>query len=317
MPSGFGSFRKLCPVSTAVLSVTEESNNTSNPENEKKETGAPLRPAWSAQFKADALQELGSTGPLGQITREWAWGGSTGKGVRVAVIDSGIEADHPAVNGSVHSGIVVEYDRSSETHLRIIEENQPNDLFGHGTACAGIIHALAPEAELFSVRVIGRDLKGKALQFAGGMRWAIENGMHVVNMSLSTSKQEYYAMFHQITDDAFFNNVILVSAVNNIPAPSYPSLYSSVISVAAHEQKDPFTYYYNPSPPVEFGAPGIDLRVAWQDKSYTISTGNSFAAPHIAGIVALIRAKHPQLTPFQIKTVLYACAKNVNTLDSD
>jgi len=297
------------------LSVTEDSSNPSDPENELKETDAALLPAWSAQFKTNALRELTATGPLGQITRQWAWGGSTGKGVRVAVIDSGIESNHPAVNGSVHRGIVVEFDRSSETYLRIIEEEQPVDLFGHGTACAGIIHVLAPDAELYSVRVIGRNLKGKALQFAGGLRWAIENGMQVVNLSLSTSKQEYYAMFHQLTDDAFFNNVLLVSAVNNIPAPSYPSLYSSVISVAAHEQRDPFTYYYNPSPPVEFGAPGIDVRVAWRDKSYIISTGNSFAAPHIAGIVALIRAKHPQLTPFQIKTVLYACATNVNTLD--
>ncbi|MGD9094106.1 MAG: S8 family serine peptidase [Anaerolineales bacterium] len=295
--------------------MTEESHNPAKLENEVKEKGKTLRPAWSAQFQADALRELASTGPLGQITRQWAWGGSSGEGVRVAVIDSGIEADHPAVNGSVQSGIVVEYDRSSETYLRIIEEDQPEDLFGHGTACAGIIHALAPAAELYSVRVISRDLKGKALQFAGGLRWALENDMQVVNMSLSTSKQEYYAMFHQITDEAFFNNVLLVSAVNNIPAPSYPSLYSSVISVAAHERKDPFTYYYNPSPPVEFGALGIDVRVAWRDKSYTVSTGNSFAAPHIAGIVALIRAKHPQLTPFQIKTVLYACADNVKTFE--
>lgn len=315
MSAGFGSFRKLCPVASAVLTMTEESCHRPNPENEGKETDVAFRPAWSAQFKAAALRELATTGPLGQITRQWAWGGSTGKGVCVAVIDSGIEYNHPAVNGSVQHGIVVEFDRSSETYLRIIEEDHPADLFGHGTACAGIIHALAPEAELYSVRVIGRDLKGKALQFAGGLRWAIENGMQVINMSLSTSKQEYYAMFHQITDDAFFNNVLLVSAVNNIPAPSYPSLYSSVISVAAHEQKDPFTYYYNPSPPVEFGAPGIDVRVAWLDNSYTVSTGNSFAAPHIAGIVALIRAKHPQLTPFQIKTVLYACATNVNTID--
>ncbi len=315
MSAGFGSFRKLCPVASAGLTVTEESCHRPNPENEGKETDVAFRPAWSAQFKAAALRELATTGPLGQITRQWAWGGSTGKGVRVAVIDSGIESNHPAVNGSVQRGIIVEFDPSSETYLRIIEEDQPDDLFGHGTACAGIIHALAPEAELYSVRVIGRNLKGKALQFAGGLRWAIENGMQVVNMSLSTSKQEYFAMFHQITDDAFFNNVLLVSAVNNIPAPSYPSLYSSVISVAAHEQKDPFTYYYNPSPPVEFGAPGIDVRVAWLDNSYTVSTGNSFAAPHIAGIVTLIRAKHPQLTPFQIKTVLYACATNVNTIN--
>ncbi len=269
-----------------------------------------LRPAWSSQFTADALREIAAVGPLGLINREWAWGGSKGAGVRVAVIDSGVEADHPAVAGSVRGGVGVEYDPQLESRIRIVEEGAPQDLFGHGTACAGIIHALAPEAEIYSVRVIGRDLRGKALQFAGGVRWAIENGMHVVNMSLSTSRQEYYALFHELTDEAYFNNLILISAVNNIPAPSYPSLYSSVVSVAAHEGKDPFTYYYNPDPPVEFGAPGIDLQVAWLDKSYTTSTGNSFAAPHIAGIVALIRGKHPELNPFQIKTVLYACASN-------
>ena len=95
---------------------------------------------------------------------------------------------------------------------------------------------------------------------------------------------------------------MLVSAVNNIPAPSYPSLYSSVFSVAAHEGKDPFTFYYNTEPPVEFGAPGIDVEVAWIDKQWAINTGNSFAAPHIAGIVTLILSKHPDLTPFQVKT---------------
>lgn len=84
----------------------------------------------------------------------------------------------------------------------------------------------------------------------------------------------------------------------------------TVISVAAHEGHDPFTLYYNPAPPVEFGAPGIDLRVAWLNKATIVSTGNSFVAPHMAGIVTLIRGKHPQLTPFQIKAVLFACAAN-------
>jgi subtilisin family serine protease len=83
-----------------------------------------------------------------------------------------------------------------------------------------------------------------------------------------------------------------------------------VISVAAHDGHDPFTYYYNPKPPVEFGAPGIDVHVAWNNKQYLTCTGNSFAAPHIAGITALIRSKHPELTPFQVKTVLMACAAN-------
>jgi subtilisin len=269
-----------------------------------------LRPAWSSQFVAAALRELTATGPLGGINPEWAWGGSTGRGVRVAIVDSGIEADHPAVGGQWRGGANVFYDGRTRTKVRIEEDNERIDLYGHGTACAGIIHSLAPEAELYSVRVLGRDLTGRAYQFAGGLRWAIEHGMQVINLSLSTSRDEYYGLFHQLADEAYFKNSMLVSAANNLPGASYPSLYSSVVSVAAHEGHDPFTFYYNPSPPVEFGAPGIDVRVAWQNGSTIVTTGNSFAAPHIAGIVALLRAKHPALTPFQVKTVLYSCAAN-------
>lgn len=270
-----------------------------------------LRPAWSNQFTSDVIRELRGLGPLATITREWAWGGATGKGVRVAVIDSGVEHNHPWLDDAVKGGVIVEYDGRRKEGVKISDDPQPRDLFGHGTACAGIIHKLAPEAEIYSVRVLGKDLTGRALQFAGGLRWAIANGMQVMNLSLSTSKQEYYGLFHEIADEAYFKSILLVSAVNNIPAPSYPSLYSSVISVAAHEVQDPFTYYYNPEPPVEFGAPGIDVEVAWANESRMTSTGNSFAAPHIAGIATLIRSKHPDLTPFQVKTVLYACASNM------
>lgn len=268
------------------------------------------RPAWSQQFIPSAIQELTANGPIADITPEWAWGGSTGRGVRVAVIDSGVEHDHPAVGDSVRSGIVVEYDEKAKNYVRIEPDNPPRDMAGHGTACAGIIHALAPEAEIYSVRVLGSDMRGSAIQFAAGIDWATDYGMHVANLSLSTSRQDYFGLFHQLTDAAYFKNLALISAVNNLPEPSYPSLYSSVISVAAHEGHDPFQYYYNPAPPVEFGAPGIDVQVAWKDKQYLVCTGNSFAAPHIAGIVALIRARHPTLTPFQIKTVLLACAAN-------
>src|SRR5258708_34252899 len=254
-------------------------------------------PAWSASFLPDARQALTVSGPLAGLTREWAWGGSTGRGVRVAVIDSGIEADHPALGQAVRGGVVVEVDRRTKAQVRLEPEAHPRDFFGHGTACAGIIHAPAPEAELYSVRVFSRDLSSKGLQFAGGLRWAIENGMQVVNLSLSTSRAEFFGLFHELADDAYFKNLNLVSAVNNIPAPSYPSLYSSVISVAAHEGHDPFTYYYNPTPPVEFGAPGIDVEVAWIDKSYAVSTGNSFAAPPISALLPLTPPNHPQPTP--------------------
>jgi subtilisin len=269
-----------------------------------------LRPAWSQQFNKDSIQELLAEGPLAQVNAEWAWGGSTGKGIRVAVVDSGIEYDHPALDDCVRGGIVVEYDAQAENNYSIKSDDKPSDLSGHGTACAGIIHSIAPDAEIYSVRVLGRNMGGRAIQFAAGLEWAIENNMQVVNLSLSTSHEEYFGLFHDLADQAYFKHINLVSAVNNFPEPSYPSLYSSVISVAAHEGKDPFVYYYNPSPPVEFGAPGINVEVAWNMKQYIAGTGNSFAAPHIAGIVTLIRAKHPELTPFQVKTILYACASN-------
>ncbi|HEX5808664.1 MAG TPA: S8 family serine peptidase [Anaerolineales bacterium] len=270
----------------------------------------PLRPAWSQDFTPEAIQALLARGPFAEITPEWAWGRSTGKGMRVAVVDSGVEYDHPALEGCVRGGVIIEYEARAKNQHRIRADERPVDVSGHGTACAGIIHSIAPEAEIYSVRVLGRNMGGRAIQFAAGLDWAIENDMHIANLSLSTSLEEFFGLFHDLADQAYFKNMTLVSAVNNIPEPSYPSLYSSVISVAAHEGTDPFIYYYNTKPPVEFGAPGIDVEVAWKDRQYMTCTGNSFAAPHIAGITALIRAKHPDLTPFQVKTVLLACAAN-------
>ena len=104
--------------------------------------------------------------------------------------------------------------------------------------------------------------------------------------------------------------VLLVSAANNVPAASYPSLFASVFSVAAHGEPDPMRLYYNPAPPVEFGAWGVDVPIAWKDGGSTVATGNSFAAPHVAGMVALILSKHPGLTPFEVKAVLAAIADN-------
>jgi subtilisin family serine protease len=270
----------------------------------------PVRPAWSEQFAADAIREVVANGPIADLTPEWAWGGSTGQGVRLAIVDSGVDYDHPALADRVRGGVTVEYDESAENNVRIEPEAQPHDLSGHGTACAGIIHNLAPLAEIYSVRVLGTDMHGRAIQFAAGLDWAVENKMDVINLSLSTGKADYFGLFHRLADDAYFRNSVVVSAMSNYPGSCYPSQYSSVISVAAHEGTDPFVFYYNPAPPTEFGAPGINIRVAWKDKQYARITGNSFAAPHIAGIVALIRAKHPTLTPFQIKTILWACAAN-------
>ncbi len=241
------------------------------------------------------------------IDKEWAWGGASGAGIAVAVVDSGIDTAHPAV-GAIDRAVALRW--APVTEEVITTEGPHEDLFGHGTACAGIIRRVAPAAALWSVRVLGSRLSGKGAVFAAGVRWAITHGARVVNLSLSTGREDYFGLFHQIADEAAFADIVLVCATNNVPAPTYPSQFSSVISVAAHDGRDPFSLDANPAPPVDFGAPGIDVEVPWLSGSTIVATGNSFAAPHVTGLVARLLSKHPHLTPYEVKTVLRAVASN-------
>lgn len=261
-------------------------------------------PAWSEPFTN--IAGLARRMRLRGISRDWAWGGATGAGIRVGIIDSGLEVDHPRLAGRVVESVAVELD---DDEPRVVPDDG-KDLYGHATACGGIIVGLAPDVELISIRVLGADLRGKGTAFAAGLEWAIDQGIDVLNLSLSSKSETLFPVFHDLVDRAYFHRVVLVSAANNVPAASYPSLFSSVLSVAAHGEPDPLRLYYNPAPPVEFGAWGVDVPMAWKDGGSTVSTGNSFAAPHVAGMVALILSKHPGLTPFEIKAVLAAIADN-------
>jgi len=263
-------------------------------------------PAWSEPFAAGHREGLARVVPFASFDRAMAWGGADGSGVTVAIIDSGVEAGHPDVGGKLVRSVKVELDSAGEPV--VVDDTEARDVVGHGTACAGIIHALAPAADIVSVRVLGPDNRGKGALFAAGLEWAIEQGVSVVNLSLSSRSEAFFAAFHELADQAYFSNVLLVSAANNVPGPSYPSLFAAVVSVAAHDLADPFTYFYNPHPPVEFGARGMDVEVAWQDGGRIVATGNSFAAPHIAGIAALVRSKHPTAAPFEVKAMLAATA---------
>ncbi|HXZ65049.1 MAG TPA: S8 family serine peptidase [Streptosporangiaceae bacterium] len=241
------------------------------------------------------------------IDKDWAWGGATGQGITVAVVDSGVDAGHPAV-GAVDRAVALQWDADEDEVTST--EGPHEDLFGHGTACAGIIRRAAPDVTLWSVRVLGSRMTGKGAVFAAGLRWAIAQGAQVVNVSLSTRREDYFGLFHEIADEAAFAGVVLVCAANNVPAPTFPAQFSSVISVAAHDGTDPFCLDANPAPPTDFGAPGIDLEVAWLAGSTIVSTGNSLAAPHVTGLVARLLSKHPNLTPYEVKTVLRAVASN-------
>jgi subtilisin family serine protease len=268
-------------------------------------TGETL-PAWS--LPADAAEQiaLGVEWPE-QVTREWAWGGSTGEGVRVCILDSGVEPDHPLV-GELEGAVAISKGEDDEI---VVSEDEEGDLCGHGTGCAGIVRSIAPDCRLFSVRVLGAGFTGSGPILLGGLRWAVEQGFDVINMSLSTTKAKFAGLLHELADTAYFRRTVLVASAHNMPVESYPWRFSSVLSVGSHEEPDPLTFFYNPSPPVEFFARGVGVEVAWIGGGTIRSSGNSFATPHMSGICALVLAKHPELTPFQLKSVLYLTANNL------
>jgi len=263
-------------------------------------------PAWSLPKDAVDRIALPAHWPE-RVTREWAWGGSTGKGARVCILDSGVEAGHPLV-GDLESAVAISLGQNEEV---IADDDTEGDVSGHGTACAGIVRALAPECRLSSVRVLGASFTGTGAVLLAGLRYAVEHGFDVINMSLSTTKKPFAAILHELADSAYFRRTLLVASAHNMPVESYPWKFSSVISVGSHEEPDPLTFFYNPSPPVEFFGRGVNVEVPWLGgRSLTVS-GNSFATPHMTAICALILAKHPELTPFQLKSVLYLTATNV------
>lgn len=268
-----------------------------------------LVPAWSEPFLDDAgpgdAPALRLSRPIG---RRWAYGDRSGRGVRVAILDSGIDSAHPAVR-RVDRAVAMELDTSLESGVRVTE-GLHDDLYGHGTACAGIVRSLAPEVELVSVRVLGANLKGSAHVVAHALAWCLDQGVHLVNLSLSTSNEDYFETFHDLVDRATFARMLIVSAMNNERRTTIPSEFAGVFSVACGPGADRERFWCSPDAPAEWAAAGIDVEVPWSGGGTVAATGNSFAAPVITGHLARLLGAHPGLTPWQARTVLAMLAEN-------
>jgi subtilisin family serine protease len=234
------------------------------------------------------------------------WRSATGRGVSVAVIDSGIDAAHPDLFGRVVDSVEARLDNKKV----VFDPSDAGDSAGHGTACAGIIVSIAPDVGLHSIKVLGPGGLGDGMAFLAGLEWAIKQRYRVINLSLGTTKPQFFAPLHDLLDRAYQAGCIVVAAANNLPQPSFPSVFSSsLISVIKSEEQDPMKFGFHYGQVIELTAPGVNIRTAWPGGGYRNLTGNSFACPHIVGVIAKLLEVHPGLTPFQIKSALYSIAK--------
>lgn len=228
----------------------------------------------------------------------------TGRGVRIALLDSGVDINHPAfANASIETHRVAR--RSGRTQRLQCVPDKGGDPVGHGTACAGILHNMAPDAELVSVQVLGRDASGAIDQLLTGLAWAIEQDVDVINLSLGTVQRTQVARLHDLIDRAYYRDKIVVAAANNHKKVSFPANFASLIAVDSQHFKDPVDFHYRLGHPVEIEANGIYVKAPTPGSGYRWYTGTSFACPHIAGLVARLRSSLPSLTPFQAKTLLW------------
>lgn len=252
------------------------------------------------------IEEIGNTTRTTYFQLDDGWRSGTGKEVSVAVIDSGIDTTHPDLAGKVVDSVEARVDNKKV----VFDPSDAGDSAGHGTACAGIIVSIAPDVEIHSIKVLGAGGLGDGMAFLAGLEWAIKQKYRVINLSLGTTKPQFFAPLHDLLDRAYQAGCIVVAAANNLPQPSFPSVFSSsLISVIKSEQTDPLNFGFHYGQIIELTAPGVNVRTAWPGGGHRNLTGNSFACPHIVGVIALLLEKHPDLTPFHVKSALYSIAK--------
>ena len=233
-----------------------------------------------------------------KISKKWAWGGSFGKDIRVVLIDSGVDKTHPKILNQ--NSIIFETSLLDTTI----------DDAGHGTACADILLDIAPQIELISIKVLDFKLKGSCEDLISALEWSIEHDVDVINLSLGCSDKEFKLKLFEILEKAYQKDIIVVVANSNDKTESYPAGFSSVITVVSHSKEYEGLIFSNPSIGVDFSVFANGREVAWKAHSSKIISGNSFASPYIAGKVACIKSKHPNLKPYEIKSILHILSDN-------
>lgn len=277
-----------------------------------------LLPATPAHADAIRAQQWG----LDAMRTDQAWRTTQGRGITVAVLDTGVDDSHPDLAGSVLPG---------KDFIGFGAQRGDRAWARHGTAMAGIIAAhghgpgredgvmgIAPEAKILPVRVIlegtdkareeARNSRGTAL--AQGIRWAADHGADVINLSLGDDSESAHpeAGEDAAVQYALAKGAVVVASAGNGGEKgdhiSYPAAYPGVIAVTAVDRFGTHAAFSTRRWYATVSAPGVDIVIADPDRKYYQGWGTSAASAFVSGAVALVRAAHPGLTPAQIKKLL-------------
>ena len=237
---------------------------------------------------------------------QWLSENSTGKGVQVAVVDSGVDALHPQLQSNVVRTCIVA--KNEDGLIECIETpvKKSVDSFGHGTAVAGCVTGLAPDVEITNIKVLNQYNACTGDVLIAGLKWALDQNIKLINMSLATSKQKWTPGLFQLSEQAYEQNSIIVASRRNQGGLGCPAMFSSVISVDREGYEDKYQLGYRPRNMIEYDARGTEIEVLAPGGGHAIQTGTSFATPHITGMVALMLEIYPDLTASEAKSLLKA-----------
>ncbi len=231
-----------------------------------------------------------------------------GAGVAVAVIDSGIQTSHPQFNGiSLKDDVAVV---PADHKLKVVPGNGL-DVFGHGTAVAGIVLSLAPRCQVGSFRTLGVNNSCKTEIIERAVQEAVNRGYRILNCSFGCALQAKLLRYKSWVDDAYLKGVHVVAACNNedFRTPEWPAYFPSVVAVNMMRTDDDCLFFYQRGTLVEFAAKGIDVKVPWVGGREKTVTGSSFAAPRLAALLARLLSIYPDITPLQAKAILHKIAQ--------
>jgi subtilisin family serine protease len=245
------------------------------------------------------------------IDAELAWVSSTGQAVKVAIIDTGVDRNHPDLSANIKGGINTI--NSAKTY---------QDDNGHGTHVAGIIGAVnnsigvvgtAPQVDIYSVKALGRSGSGYLSDIIEGLQWAVTNKMQVISMSLGTNSDNQ--SFHDAIRAVYNAGIIQVAAAGN-DGPTdnsvdFPAKYPETIAVSAIDNLGQIPSWSSRGAEVDLAAPGVDINSTWNNDLYKVISGTSMATPHVTGTVALTIAAKGQMAPDAMKKYLKSKAKNL------